>query len=188
MRKLKLEVQLSVNGYVGGVSGDLNWTVSLYNKYWRLLHDIVGESDTLLIGRKIAEEFIPHFESFTVDHLPYSFAQKMVHIPKVTFTKPLNKPFGKNISHAKAGLSAKVCQPKHQNGKDLLVYEGASFVSALISRGHIDKLLLFINPVLIRHGLQIFVQVNEQQVLILISARSYKCGVRVLHYKMSSQS
>lgn len=110
----------------------------------------------------------------------------MVNIPKVIFTKTLDKSFGKNTSLAKAPLADEIKKLKRQGGKDILVYGGAGFVSSLIAGKHIDEFFFFVNPVLISKGVRIFDQLERLQRLSLISATSYPCGVTVLHYQLSN--
>jgi len=185
MRKLKLQVQISVDGFVARPNGDEDWvTRSADEKLFQLINDIADTSDTLLLGRKMAENFIPHFEEFVTDSPKITFAQKMVNIPKMIFTKTLDKPFGQNTSLAKGNLDDEIAKLKAQDGKDILVYGGAGFVSALIAGGHIDEFFLFVNPVLINKGMRIFELLDNQQNLSLITAVPFESGVTVLHYKL----
>ncbi len=187
MRKLKLQMQISVDGYVAGPNGEEDWIVGSDNKLWQLIYEIPDSSDTLLLGRKMAESFVPHFEAFEPDSPVFAFAQKMVTLPKIIFTKTLEKPFGKNTSLAKGNLEDEIGKLKNQNGKDILVYGGAGFVSSLIAGGHIDEFLFFVNPVMINKGMRIFDLLNKRQKMSLVSATPYECGIAVLHYKLINE-
>lgn len=187
MRKLKLQVQISVDGYVAGINGELDWTVRSDDKLWQLINELADSSGTLLLGRKMSEDFVPHFEAFESDNPRITFARKMVNIPKIIFSKTLDKPFGKNTSLAKGNLADEITKLKNQSGKDILVYGGAGFVSSLIAGGHIDEFFLFVNPVMINKGLRIFDLLNGRQKLSLISATPYECGVTVLRYKLNNE-
>lgn len=161
MRKLKLQVQLSLDGFAGGPNGELDWTVKSDEKLWQFMKEVVNTSGTLLLGRKMAEDFVGHFESFKPEHPRYSFAQKMVTIPRVIFSRTLDKPFGNNTSLANGILAEEITKLKNQplspsGANDILVYGGAGFVSSLIAGEHIDEFLFFINPVMINNGLRIF--------------------------------
>jgi len=187
MRKLKLQVQISIDGYVAGPNGEEDWVEKADEKLWQLINELPDSSDTLLLGRKMAENFIPHFEEFKPDNNKITFAQKMINIPKIIFTKTLDKPFGKNTFLAKGNLADEIAKLKNQSGKDMLVYGGAGFVSSLIGGGHIDEFFLFVNPVMINKGMRIFDSLDERQKLSLISATTYKCGVTVLRYKLNKE-
>lgn len=69
MRKLKLQMQISVDGYVAGPNGEEDWVVKSDEKLWQLITEIADSSSTLLLGRKMAEGFVPHFDSFETETL-----------------------------------------------------------------------------------------------------------------------
>ena len=69
---------------------------------------------------------------------------------------------------------------KNQSGKDIVVYGGATFVSSLIENRLIDELNLFVNPVAIGNGIQIF---KQRTPLTLISSVQYVSGVVVNTYR-----
>lgn len=49
-------------------------------------------------------------------------------------------------SLAKGDLTDEINKMKSQSGKDVIVYGGSSFVSALIRKGLIDEFHFFVNP------------------------------------------
>ena len=109
----------------------------------------------------------------------------MVDIPKVIFTKTLDKAIGKNTSLAKGNLADEIANLKKQNGKDIVVYGGAGFVSSLIQGGHIDEIIFFLNPVMINKGMRIDL-LDKRQKLSLISSTAYDCGIVVISYKLKN--
>lgn len=183
MRKLKLQMRISVDGFVSAPNGEEDWNIKPDEKLWQLINELPDSSDTLLIGRKMAEKFIPHFEGFDAGNPRFAFAQKMVNIPKIIFSRTLDKPFGKNTSLAKGNLADKIAVLKNKPGKDILVYGGAGFVAELIAGGHIDEFFLFVIPVIRNKGIQIFNLPGKRQELCLLSTTSYENGVTVLQYK-----
>ena len=59
MRKLKLQMQVTVDGFVAGPRGELDWmTFSWEQKLANLVNGLTDSSDTILMGRKMTEEFI----------------------------------------------------------------------------------------------------------------------------------
>ena len=187
MRKLKLQVHISLDGYVAGPNGEENWVTRGDGKLFKIINEIADTSDTLLLGRKFAQMMIPHFESVTPESPGFVFSQKMVNIPKIIFTETLEKSFGKNTSLSKGNLSDEIVKLKQQKGKDILVYGGASFVSSLIAGGHIDEFFFFVNPILINKGKRIFDILDKHQKLSFISATPGDTGVILLHYKLKNE-
>jgi dihydrofolate reductase len=188
MRKLKLQTQISVDGYVAGPNGELDWmTWNMDEKLLQFINDLTDSSDTILLGRKMTEGFVNYWEAVKPDSPEFSFAEKMVNIPKIIFTKTLDKPIGKNTSLAKGNLADEIANLKKQNGKDIVVYGGAGFVSSLIKEALIDEFNFFVNPVMINKGLRIFDQSEKRQKLSLISSTAYDCGITVLRYHLNNK-
>jgi dihydrofolate reductase len=188
MRKLKLQMQLSVDGYVAGPNGELDWmSFNQDSQLLALINSLTDSSDTILLGRKMTDGFITYWEN-VVNNQPdspeFSFAQKMVDTPKVVFSKTLKSIVGKNVTIENGDLATAVKNSKSKTGKDIIVYGGADFVSSLIKEGLIDEFNFFINPIMINKGLRIFDLLGERQKLSLQSATGYECGVAVLSYKL----
>lgn len=187
MRKLKLQVQMSVDGFVAGPNGELDWmTWDRDEKLYALINAIADSSDTILLGRKMTDGFVTHWEN-VVNNQPsnpdFSLAKKMVDIPKVVFTKTVDKSRWKNTTLAKANLVEEITKLKKKEGKDLIVYGGAGFVSSLIKEGLIDEFNFFIHPVMINKGMRIFDTLEKMQKLTLLGVTPYDVGVTVLRYK-----
>jgi len=192
MRKLKLQVQMSVDGFVGGPNGELdfmewNWNDDI-KKYVNDLHDTV---DTILLGRKMTEGFVSHWASVVDKHDEttkelrenYYFAKKMIDLPKIVFTKTLDKHNWVNTTLAKGNAVDEVNHLKKKNGKDIIVYGGAGFVTSLIKNNLIDEYHLFINPSSIGKGLTIFSEVRNTFNLKLLNSRVFDCGIVVNRYE-----
>lgn len=185
MRKLKLQVQISIDGYIAGPNGEMDWMV--WNVDARLseyINSITDTSGTILLGRKMTDGFVTYWTNvLTNPESPeYSFAKKMVNIPKVVFTKTLKKSEWENTSLATGDLTKEINGLKQQEGKDIIVYGGANFVSNLIEANLIDEYHLFINPAALGNGrgMSIF---NSRTNLKLVKSQAYECGIVVLVYE-----
>jgi dihydrofolate reductase len=83
---------------------------------------------------------------------------------------------------AKGNLADEVKKLKDQPGKDIIVYGGTSFVSALIREKLIDELTLFVNPVALGKGESIFSGLDDFQQFTLAETHVCKSGIIVLKY------
>jgi dihydrofolate reductase len=189
-RKLKLQVQMTVNGFVGRLTGELDWmTMDWDEEIKNYVNELTDSVDTILLGRKMTDGFLSYWTDIVsrpVDP-PYDFAKKMVDKPKIIFTKTLNKLVWENTSLAKGNLVEEINNLKKQPGNDIIVYGGAGFVSSLISNNLIDEYHLFINPVVIGNGMTIFQNVNNQVKMDLVKSISFECGIIMNHYKPVSE-
>jgi dihydrofolate reductase len=184
MRKLKLQVQMTLDGFVCGPNGELDW-MWIGKRDESILHKVIelaDACDTILMGRKMTSGFIDYWEN-VVDNQPESgeqpLAQLMVNLRKVVFTRTQTAIKGRNLEVENGDLGARVHALKKQPGKDIMVYGGANFVSSLISQNLVDEYYIFRRPVAIGKGLPIF---NEQKVLELESSITYKNGTMLNKY------
>lgn len=185
MRKLKLQMQVSVDGFVAGPNGELDWMLWNWDdKLSAYVIDLTDSSDTILLGRKMTDGFVTHWTSVldTPDSPEYSFAKKMVDTPKVVFTKTLQVSTWANTELAKGDLPAEIARLKNLPGKDIIVYGGAGFVSSLIENRLIDELHLFVNPTAIGNGLSVF---TERTPLKLRTSTAFECGIVVNQYEFA---
>ncbi len=183
MRKLKLAIQMTLDGFVAGPQGESNW-IFLPGEQdpaaFQFGIDLATSCDTLLLGRKMTREFVSHWEN-VLDNQPDSpwhpFARIMVGHRKIVFSRTETAIPGRNLEVESGDLATVVQALKKQPGKDILVYGGAGFVSSLISFNLIDEYNIIINPIAIGAGLSIF---KERKILNLESSVAYKNG-KVLH-------
>ena len=189
VRKLKLQMQVTVDGYVAGPEGQLDWmvrgqvdpTLDKDAGLMAFINHLTDTSDTILLGRKMTEGFIKYWEQVVTqqDSPEYDFAQKMVGLPKIVFSKTVQHVEGKNVRVENGDLVEAVTQLKSRPGKDVIVYGGATFVSSLIEHGLIDEMYLFVNPVAIGNGMRIF---KGKKPLKLAASRAYPPGIVVNGY------
>ena len=184
MRKVKLQIQMSIDGYVARPNGELDWmTWEPDDELIAFINSLIDSSDTILLGRKMTDGFVKHWENAVDKNPDTPFAKKMVDIPKVVFTKTLDKSTWNNTTLAKGNLAEEIANLKKQNGKDIIVFGGAGFVSSLIKEGLIDEYHLIINPTAMGGGMTIFNSLNGIQKFSPIQAKLYSGGKTVLSYK-----
>lgn len=185
MRNLKLQVQMTVDGYIAGPNGEMDWIVWNWDdKLKQYVTDLTEPVDCIVLGRRLAEGFIPHWAAVAanLDHPEFSAGKKFTDTAKVVFTKTLDRSDWANTVLAKGSLVDEITHLKKQDGQDIIAYGGATFVSALIQHGLIDEFHLFINPTAIGNGMSIFKELDRTQNLTLVKSTSFDCGIVVLNY------
>jgi dihydrofolate reductase len=155
------------------------------NELKKYVDELTEPVDTILLGRKMTDGFISHWAEVATkpDRPDYAFAKKMIGTPKVVFTKTLDKSKWANTTIASGDLTDEVNKLKNQNGKDIIVYGGASFVSSLIKAGLIDEYHLFVNPTALGNGMTIFRDLNARRNFTLAESIVFRCGIVLLHYE-----
>jgi dihydrofolate reductase len=187
VRKLHLQVQVSVDGFVStGPNDEQKWVTWAWAEIRPMVMSLLDATDTILIGRKLAVDYIPYWQEVNTkpDDPMYEVAQRIVRAKKVVFSKTLDKSEWDNTDLAKGDLADEIKKLKSRNGKDMIVYGGSSFVSAIIKEGLIDEFHLFVNPVALGHGGAIFDQLQNIQPLKLKKSIVYDCGIVLMNYEL----
>ena len=178
---------MTIDGFVAGPNDEHDWmSFSTDEKSTKRINELTDSSDTILLGRKMTDEFINYWSSVVEnpDSPEYSFAKKMIDIPKVVFSKTVMESKWINTTVANGDITEEVEKLKNIDGKDIIVYGGASFVSSLIKNNLIDEYHLFVNPVAIGKGKSIFGDLAENRHLQLIKSESFSSGEVELWYEL----
>jgi dihydrofolate reductase len=187
MRKLKLQVQISVDGFIAGPNGEMDWMVWDWDdKLKNYVNELTEPVDCIIMGRNLASGFIPYWENVASNPADpqFAFGKKMTDTHKVVFTKTLDKSGWNNTVLAKGNLENEINRLKNEAGKDIIVYGGATFVSSLLKAELIDELHLFINPVAIGNGMTIFKSLDKKQDFKLVESSGFDCGIVVNKYEL----
>jgi dihydrofolate reductase len=182
VRKLKLQMQITVDGFVAGPGGQLDWmTWNMDPQLIAFINQLTDTSDTILLGRRMTPGFVSYWESILSkpESPEYDFAKKMVDAKKVVFSRTVQHMDGQNVRVHNGDAFEGVNEIKRQPGKDIVVYGGATFVSSLIEHNLIDELNLFVNPTAIGNGMRVFA---GRKPLKLAGSTAYPCGIVVSTY------
>jgi dihydrofolate reductase len=183
MRKLKLQMQMSLDGFVSTGPGDeQKWVTWAWNEIKQHVLGLFDSSDTILIGRKLAVDYIPYWEGVNTnpEDPMHEVAKRIVAAKKIVFSKSLKESIWNNTEISNGDFIKKINELKNQDGKDLIVYGGTSFVAELVKAGLIDDYHIFINPVAIGKGESIFSSLDSFKNLKLKDSIAYPSGI-VLH-------
>ncbi|MFC7617869.1 dihydrofolate reductase family protein [Actinokineospora soli] len=89
MRKFKLQVQVSADGYMAGPNGEMDWMTMPWSDDLNAYLDAVQRDvDTIVLGRKLAEGFIPVWAS-RPEHEDEATIDFMNTTPKVVISRSL---------------------------------------------------------------------------------------------------
>lgn len=186
MRKLKLQMQVSVDGYVAGLNGEMGWmTWNWDDALKNYVSELTDSIDSIIIGRKLAEGFIPYWAGVAGDanNPEQSFGKLMTDTPKVVFSQTLSESPWENTTIATGDLVDEINRLKQQDGKDMMTYGGAGLAANLLRHNLIDEYHLFINPTAIGRGLSIYANLEENLKLRLVRSQAFECGIVVLCYE-----
>jgi len=191
MRKLKLEIQVSLDGYAASAGGGVDWMLWPWSPdTWpwddelREFHEgLTASADCILISGRMAEEgFCDHWERVAADpRNPQSgFAQAIVETRKVVATRTLPDSRWRNTELLRGDLVVEVERMKREPGRDMLVYGGPTLAAALMDARLIDEAYLFVNPVVLGEGRPMLKGLQGHARMTPRRATNYRCGMTVL--------
>jgi len=173
---------MTLDGFIARQNGEMDWMINNWdNGLNTFVKELTEPVDCIILGRKLAQGFIPYWASKPEGEDALG-VDKMNNTSKIVFTKTLEKSDWDNTVLAKGDLTEEITKLKKQEGHDIIVYGGATFVSDLIKHNLIDEYYLFINPVAIGKGLTIFNNIEETLLLTHVKSSSFDCGIVVLRY------
>jgi hypothetical protein len=91
-RKLKLQMQMSVDGFVStGPNDEQHWVTWAWDEIRPYILGLLDSTDTILIGRKLAVDYIPYWQDVNTkpDDPMYEAAQRIVRAKKLFSQKRL---------------------------------------------------------------------------------------------------
>jgi len=141
--------------------------------------------DTILLGRKTAEELIPFWDGVATNpnHEDFALGKRISEIPKLVFSNSVTHQQWKNAGIIKGNVNEEVLNLKRSKGKNILVYGGASFASSLIHNNLPDEFYFLLNPFCLGKGATIFKKDEGVQTFTLLKSRPFPCGTIMLNYK-----
>jgi len=193
MRRLIVSNLMSLDGFVSGPKGELDWFVKegfpMNTEFGEYCVELIKSVGTMLLGRRTYEEFVSYWPEAT-DNDPV-LTERMNNVPKVVFSRTLKKvSWGKwgKIRLVRGNAPAEVARLKKEPGKDLVIYGSATLVSALMKAGLIDEYQIFLQPVVLGAGRPEFKGLKDRYELELIKAKQFKSGAVALFYKPAMRS
>ena len=134
MRTFKLQVQTTVDGYLAGPNGEMDWMTLPWTDDLNTYVDALSEKvDCIVLGRKLAEGFIPAWAAGPEGEDQASIDQ-MNNTPKVVVSNTLTESPWDNAVVAGGDVAEIVNKLKAQPGGDMIAYGGGTLVSSLIAK------------------------------------------------------
>jgi len=169
MRKLILQVAVSLDGFIEGPHGEIDWCFTDQDYG---LKDFFKQIDTLFIGRKTYELMIS-----MGDNASPGFPKFKEYI----FSSTLEKVKDDAVL-IKDDIKSKVKEIKNENGKDIWLFGGGSLTTSLMNLDLVDEIGLAVHPVILSGGKPLFSEIKKRVELELLDSKVYSTGLVFLKY------
>ncbi|MBP9192635.1 MAG: dihydrofolate reductase family protein [Ignavibacteria bacterium] len=185
MRKIISFMHISLDGFVAGPGGEMNW-IKINEEIFDHVGKRISKGDTSLYGRvtfQMMENYWP-----TAADKPNATKHDIEHskwydkVNKVVLSKTLKDEDFTNTEIISDNLSDRINEIKKNGGEDILLFGSPTATHSLIQLNLIDGYWLFVNPIILGKGIPLFKDVKEKIKLDLLSTHQFKCGVTELNY------
>jgi dihydrofolate reductase len=188
MRKLIAALQTSLDGFIEGPNGELDWAMAEDEETWREMDETLSSVDTFILGRGMYPDYEQYWLALLANpsgtRNENAYARRADKIPHFVLSKTLDKVAWKTTRIIRD--VEEIRKMKQGPGKDMLTFGGATLVSSLMNLGLIDEVRLMVNPLILGRGKALFKDVKERHILKLIRAKPLKSGKIALVYSTRS--
>ena len=179
MRKVSLAMNVSLDGYVAGPNGELDWI-------FRSMDPALGESvisflrevDTILIGHTTYLQQAAAWPKQTSE-----MADLLNSHAKIVFASTLPTLEWNNSRLASSDAATEIARLKQQPGKTIFVTGGAMLAQSLSRLGLIDEYNLTIHPIVLGSGKPLFKDQSLPLTLKLVDSQAFATGAVQLTYQ-----
>lgn len=185
MRKIISFMHISLDGFVAGPNGEMNW-ITVNDEIFDYVGQRISEGDTALYGR-VTYEMMENYWPTAADK-PNASKHDIEHskwyskVHKVVLSQSLKGAQLKNTTIISDSLAENIHTIKNQPGGDILLFGSPTATHALLQQNLIDGYWLFVNPIILGQGIPLFVNVKEKTKLKLRNIKAFDCGVTELDY------
>lgn len=184
MGKLTVFNNLTLDGYFSGPGGDMSWAhVSADDaEFNAFVEENAGGGGMLVFGRITYELMVSYWPTPMALQNDPVVAERMNGMPKVVFSRTLEKAEWSNTTLLKGDIAAETRRLKRESGMDMTILGSGSIVAQLAPAGVIDQYQLVVNPVALGGGRTIFEGIARPLGLKLTGTRAFGNGKVLLSY------
>jgi dihydrofolate reductase len=187
MRKIILSIHTSLDGFVAGQNGEMDW-IKLDDEMFDLVGKFTDEADTALYGRVTYQMMESYW--LTAAAKPSATKHDIEHsqwynkVAKVILSRTMQGKHLNNSTIISDNISIEINKLKLQTGKNILIFGSPTAAHSLMQFNLIDEYWLFVNPILLGQGIPLFLGKKEKIRLKLLRTKEFSCGVTGLNYSV----
>lgn len=178
MKKVILNLAVTLDGYIEGVNGEVDWCIMDDDMNF---DSFIESTDTIFYGRVSYDAWGNFQPDENTSPTEKSMWQGIHSKNKFVFSSQ-NRQDEKAV-FVTSDIADKVAEIKQQGGKDIWLYGGASLIKTFIDLGLIDVYKISLHPVALGNGKPLFENLKERIGLKLTDTRVFKSGVVELTYE-----
>ena len=185
MRNLIFFMHTSLDGFVAGPNGEMNW-IKVDEEMFDFVATMTDKADAALYGRVTYEMMQSYWP--TAGDQPNASKHDKEHsawynrVSKVVLSTTMQQTGLTNTIVIGDHLQDNINKLKQQEGKNILIFGSPRASQSLLNEGLIDEFWLFVNPIILGQGMPLFKNITGTTKLKLLESKTFTCGVIALHY------
>jgi dihydrofolate reductase len=185
MRRLISFTQVTLDGYFTGRNGDLGWAhEGQQDAEWNaFVAENAGGGGQLLFGRVTYELMVSYWPTPAARQNDPIVAERMNNLPKVVFSRTLDKASWSNTRLVKGDPATEVRRLKQEPGEGMVILGSGSIVSQLAQAGLVDEFQIVVKPVALGEGRTMFEGIRQKLSLKRTRERTFTNGNVLLCYE-----
>ncbi|WP_321480384.1 dihydrofolate reductase family protein [uncultured Bacteroides sp.] len=174
MRKIKLYIAASLDGYIARSNGDIDWLTEFPNPEkndyeYQTFFESVG---IVIMGGRTYRDIL------NMD-VVWPYQAKNTYVITHHSLAP-----EKNIQFITHDIVEIITQMRNENGKDIWLVGGGEIISMLLNHELIDEMIITTIPIILGDGIALFSKVTKESQWEVFNYHKYENGVMLNHYKI----
>ena len=182
MRKLILNLAITLDGFIEGPNGEIDWLVrdSMID-FSDILNQILSDKDAIFYGRISYDKW----GNFRPDDASPKLkeAYRLMHSKQKYVFSRTKTGDASDAIFINSDIQERVLEIKQQPGENIWLYGGAKMVTTLLNFDLIDEFRLAVHPVVIGSGKPLFQNIEDRHKLKLIDVEGFGSGVILVKYQ-----
>jgi dihydrofolate reductase len=183
MRKIIAAQRVSVDGFIEGLKGEVDWVDT-----WEDPFDLPPHVDTCILGRGMYPGYENYWGVILANPegiLPFTgkvatkgeiaYARFTQRTPHIVLSRTMDNCAWNNTRIVRD--IEEIRRMKHQPGKDIYAVGGGTLVGSLMNQRLIDELRLLVHPIVLGGGKALFKDVTERHTLTFLGAKALGSGL-----------
>ncbi|MDB5117955.1 MAG: dihydrofolate reductase [Mucilaginibacter sp.] len=167
MRKIVLNLAVSLDGYIEGPNGDIEWCLTDQDYGMEAFFE---STDAIFMGRKSYDK---------IDGLPNPFMDKKIYV----FTdSPFLLPNDEIEVIGRKDFLQRVEAIRELPGKNIWFFGGADLLAGFIEHKLISEFIISVHPVVLGGGIPLFNNIKDKLDLLLLGNETFSSGLVQLKY------
>ena len=186
MRKVVSLMHMSLDGFVAGPNGEMDW-ISLPSDMYKEIMKEVHQADTAIYGRVVYYMMKNYWPTVLTQENPnevaLDHAKWVQDVRKIVFSSTINEELWNNTVQIKDNMKEEITKLKNEDGKEMMIFGSPSIVQEFMRLDLIDEFKIFLNPVVLGEGIPMFKDVDTTK-LKLKESKAFD-GVIKLYYEVN---